>query len=32
VAALDNRRPDVLAAAGLGGLLIMVALMVLKPA
>jgi general stress protein CsbA len=32
VAALDNRRPDVLAVVGLGGLLVMVALMVLKPA
>ena len=31
-AALDNRRPDLLAAVGLGGLLLMIALMVLKPA
>ncbi len=30
--ALDNRRPDVLAAIGFGGLLLMIALMVLKPA
>lgn len=32
VAALDNRRPEILAAVGLGGLLVMIALMVLKPA
>jgi hypothetical protein len=31
-AALDNRRPDILAAIGFGGLLVMVGLMVLKPA
>jgi hypothetical protein len=31
-ATLDNRRPDILAAVGLGGLLLMVALMVIKPA
>ena len=30
-AALDNRRPDILAVVGLGGLLVMIALMVLKP-
>jgi hypothetical protein len=30
-AALDNRRPDILAAIGLGGLFVMIALMVLKP-
>ncbi len=29
---LDNRRPDVLAAIGFGGLVLMIALMVLKPA
>ena len=31
VAALDNRRPDLLAAVGFGGLIVMVALMVFKP-
>lgn len=31
-AALDNRRPDILAAIGFGGLFVMIALMVLKPA
>jgi hypothetical protein len=31
-AALHNRRPDILAAIGFGGLLVMVGLMVLKPA
>ena len=30
-AALDNRRPDLLATIGFGGLFVMVALMVLKP-
>ncbi len=30
-AALDNRRPDVLAAIGFGGLIVMVALMVFRP-
>ena len=30
--ALDNRRPDLLAGIGFGGLLVMIALMVLKPA
>ena len=30
-AALDNRRPDLLAAIGFGGLIVMVALMVFKP-
>jgi hypothetical protein len=31
-ATLDNRRPDLLALVGLGGLLLMVGLMVMKPA
>ena len=31
-AALESRRPDLLAAVGLGGLLLMIGLMVLKPA
>lgn len=30
-AALDNHRPDILATIGLGGLVVMIALMVLKP-